>query len=294
MFAVVADGLEAGRVRCFLRYVARDGRWRKLGTEEANRFLAENYPEFLYFSPALAAYLHATPVEAIVRHHLPQPRLLQLLDEEPEDAVVADLQLLCRLLLEDGADLRYLGVTGSILLGLQRRDSDIDLVCYERAAFQQLRSRVQALIARNKFQALQDADWLEAFQRRACDLSLDEYIWHEQRKFNKAMVNQRKFDLSLVTPPRDQTGRTYTKLGKIVLEAEVLDDGYAFDYPAAYRLQHAEIEEAVSFTATYIGQAQTGERVKVSGLLEQDQFGVQRIVVGSDREALGEYIRVLR
>jgi uncharacterized protein len=271
-----------------------DGGWRKLRTDEANRFLVERYPHYLFDSTQLAAQLHATPVAEIVRHHKPQQRLLDLLAAEAEDAVVADLQLLCRLLQEDGADLQQVGVTGSILPGLQGHGSDIDLVCYDRAAFAQLRSRVQGLIGRNKLQTLQDADWLEAFQRRACDLGLDEYIWHEERKFNKAMVNQRKFDLTLVTPPREPANRVYSKLGKVVLEAEVADDVYAFDYPAAYLLHHAEIAEAVSFTATYVGQAQTGERVRIAGLLEEDQDGVRRIVVGSNREAVGEYIKVLR
>ena len=294
MFAVVAEGLEAGRIRCFLRYVSQQGHWRKLGTHAANQFLAEHYPQYLFTSAQLDADLHAVPEADVLQHHLPQQRLQQLLDAEPEDAVIADLQLLCQLLQDDGANLEQVGVTGSILPGLQRHDSDIDLVCYNRSHFQQIRNRVQALIARNKFQALQDEDWLAAFQRRACELSLDEYIWHEQRKFNKAMVNQRKFDLSLVTPPRHADTSVFSKLGKIVLDVEVANDEFAFDYPAAYPLHHPEIAEAVSFTATYIGQAQAGEWVKIAGLLEVDQQGVKRIVVGSDREALGEYIRVIR
>jgi predicted nucleotidyltransferase len=37
----------------------------------------------------------------------------------------------------------------------------------------------------------------------------------------------------------------------------------------------------------------TGETVEVAGQLEVDDQGMQRIVVGSNREALGEFIRVL-
>jgi predicted nucleotidyltransferase len=36
-----------------------------------------------------------------------------------------------------------------------------------------------------------------------------------------------------------------------------------------------------------------GETVEVSGTLEQDQHGVKRMVVGSTREAHGEYMRVI-
>jgi predicted nucleotidyltransferase len=49
----------------------------------------------------------------------------------------------------------------------------------------------------------------------------------------------------------------------------------------------------VCFTATYNGQAFNAEQVAIAGQLEQDQFGVKRVVVGSNREALGEYIKVI-
>ena len=50
----------------------------------------------------------------------------------------------------------------------------------------------------------------------------------------------------------------------------------------------------VSFTATYIGQAKTGELIEARGKIEQNQHGVIRLVVGSSREAKDEYIKVLR
>ena len=66
-----------------------------------------------------------------------------------------------------------------------------------------------------------------------------------------------------------------------------------FDYPARYRLDHNEIVEALSFTPTYNGQAFTGETVEISGVLEESGDGCRRIIVGSSREAPGEYIKVL-
>ena len=66
----------------------------------------------------------------------------------------------------------------------------------------------------------------------------------------------------------------------------------AFDYPAEFKIDHAQIKSVVSFTATYNGQAINGETIEVSGLVEQNSQGVKRIVVGSSREAYGEYIKV--
>jgi len=50
---------------------------------------------------------------------------------------------------------------------------------------------------------------------------------------------------------------------------------------------------SVCYTATYTGQAEQGERIEVAGQLEVSNTGLVRILVGSSREAEGEYIKVL-
>lgn len=294
IFAVVANGLEEDKALCFLRYVHTEGRWRKVDTEQANDFLGLHYPQYRHFSTVLDAHLHAVPVADIECHYQPRKVLRGLLEGEASDAVLTDLQHLCGLLSGMGLDLDQVGVTGSLLVGLQNHASDIDLVCYDRSQFHRARNIVQGLIAEDRCQALNDDDWLSAYQRRACDFALDDYIWHEQRKYNKAMINQRKFDLSLTIAAPDQAEQCYRKLGQIKIEVEVEDDEYGFDYPARFSLKHPDIDSIVCFTATYCGQAKAGEWVTVAGQLEIDQDGRRRIVVGSNREAIGEFIKVIR
>ncbi|MCH5375770.1 MAG: hypothetical protein JJ992_17500, partial [Planctomycetes bacterium] len=86
----------------------------------------------------------------------------------------------------------------------------------------------------------------------------------------------------------------WRKRGERVLQARVLGDGDAFDYPSRLRVEHHEISEVLSFTATYCGQACTGETIEAAGLLEVSSDGRCRLVVGTSREATGQYIRVLR
>ena len=86
---------------------------------------------------------------------------------------------------------------------------------------------------------------------------------------------------------------SYQKGVAITLECIITDDTQGFDYPAEFKIKHEQIDAIVSFTATYTGQALKGETVQVSGIVEQNQYGVKRIVVGSSREAHGEYIKVL-
>lgn len=294
LFAVVSPLEEQGKALCFLRYAYLDRQWRKLPTDQANQLLSQSYPHYLHFSAALQASLHAVPIELIKQHYQPRKVLAALLDAASDDPVINDLQQLCALFAVNGLPLHELGITGSLLVGMQTQNSDIDLVIYDRALFHRTRSLVQALIASGHCQTLQDSDWLDSFQRRGCDISLDEYIWHEQRKYNKALINGRKFDLSLLSRESEAADASFQKRGVVQIEARVIEDSHAFDYPAMFRIDHPNIGQVVCFTATYVGQAQCGEQIRVAGQLEVDGFGSQRVVVGSTREAIGEYIKVLQ
>lgn len=293
VFAVVDHRLEQGRVMCFLRYVKVGPGWKKFPTDTANALLQESFPHYIFYSSLNDVQLHAVPVEKIIRHHQPKQRLQTLLCKNAQDQVEHDLQDLCSLLKKRGLNLKQAGVTGSMLIGAQNADSDVDLVLYGRKHFFHCRYILQQLLISSQLQNLSDDDWIMSYERRLCDLSLKEYIRHERRKFNKAIINGRKFDIALLTQESVSDPVKYTKCGKTVLKAMVLDDSLAFDYPATLKIDHPQVSECVAFTATYSGQAVAGEEVEISGQLERSEKGSVRIVVGSSREAEGEYIKVI-
>lgn len=293
VFAVVEEGLENGKVLCFLRYRQQEKSWQKLATHQANKLLKTQYPQYLYFSAAKSAHLHAVPVALITAHYQPKQRLQLILSKQNLDAVEQDFVDLCHLFKAQGIALQDLGVTGSLLIAAQRSDSDIDIVVYGRKNFHQLRSVVRELMVAGKLQQLHENAWLASYQRRLCELSYADYVWHEQRKFNKALINNRKFDLNLIEPQKKRASVSYQKQGLIIIRAAVTDAQYAFDYPAKFMLAHDKVAEVICYTATYTGQAEQGETIEVSGQLEVCSTGQTRILVGSTREAEGEYIKVV-
>lgn len=290
IFAVVDATVEFGKALCFLRY----GPNGKLSTTEANALLGASFPHYLHHSDRLDADLHAVSVDCIVKHHQPRQRLRELLVAPPKDEIEGKLQRLLQLLTEGALPTDAFGVTGSLLIGRQTLASDIDLVVYDREHFFQALGKVKALVNTGLLDELDERVWRDAYNRRGCELSFEEYLWHERRKGTMGQIEGTKFDLAMIVEESvEEPTTTWRKLGQSAIKARVLDDSKAFDQPARYRIDHPEIGEVLSFTQTYAGQATTGETMEAVGKLEASDDGRKRLVVGSSREALGEFIRVV-
>jgi predicted nucleotidyltransferase len=293
VFAVVTADLEAQRILSFLRYQKGVAGYRKLGSRDADELLKKTYPHYRYYSRLRDVMLHGIHQERVAVHYQPRKRLQAIRHSPPGDEIEQKLQRLVTLFEAHGLDVEEVGVTGSLLIGVQNRCSDIDLVFYRREVFHQARRIVKTLLKNGLLQPLGDTLWRDAYERRGCSLSFDEYCWHETRKYNKAAIDQTKFDISLLTPAGWQDLLHYRKIRYCSLQVDIKDDAYSFDYPARYILDHPVIAEAVSYTATYVGQAERGERVEIRGHLEVSAIGHLRIVIGSNREATDEYIKVI-
>ncbi len=300
VFAVVSDKQENDCCLCFLRYIRSEtkNKWQKLDTKQANLYLRKNFPSYLYYSSVFDAALHAVPTLKINKHHQATKRLIDLVAcKEPKNSLQVKLVQLITLLVKNGTDLDFLGVTGSFLIGAENDKSDIDLVVYDRKVFHQTRTVINNLIKENHLSALDQDFWEDAYKRRLPSLTFDEYVWHEKRKYNKAVFENIKFDLSLVTDDQKQehSNQPYKKVGKVEITTEVSNDEYAFDTPSSYSLKHPQLQRLICFTPTYTGQAFIGETVEVSGFIEESEDGNdRRIIIGSSREAPGEYIKVIR
>jgi predicted nucleotidyltransferase len=290
LFAVVDDTIEDGKVLCFLRY----GPHGKLTTAAANALLRDSYPGYLHHSTRLEADLHAVPLASIACHHQPRQRAGEILLHGALDPIEGKLVHLLTLLVGGGLPTDSLGVTGSLLIRRQTPRSDLDVVVYGRGNFFQALAWVSALVEAGLVDELDGPAWRDAYDRRGCALSYEEYCWHERRKGNKGLIEGTKFDLALIVEKaEEETPVIWHKTGPAIVTARVLDDTRAFDQPARYSIDHAEIGEVLSFTQTYAGQAKTGETIESAGKVEASNDGRKRLVVGSNREALGEFIRVV-
>ena len=297
IFAVVSYQPQDEKVGCFLRYIFEGNIWEKVDTEKANTLLKQSYPQYCYQSKQFEASFHAVSVSDIIKHYRPEERLRSVLQHEPTDEIEQKLHKLISILVHCGVNYNLLGLTGSMLINQQRKKSDIDLVVYGREAFLQTRQAVQKALAESIIDKLSIALMEDNYNRRAGELSFDEFSWHENRKFNKAAIDGTKFDIGMVCLANEleHDYQQYQKQGIHTVKTKVVDDHKAFDFPALYVVDDELTPEVVSFTHTYVGQARVGEIIEVSGTVERNvATGKCRLIVGSSREAEGEYIKVCK
>lgn len=184
-----------------------------------------------------------------------------------------------------------IGCTGSLLCGLENENSDIDMVVYGKHWFT-AQELVRKGILDGTIYELSPDMWHKVYEKRKPEISYDQFVCHELRKWNRGQIEGTYFDI-LYTRSYDNlwnapTGRGII-LGRKVIQAKVTDASLAFDSPAVYEVEHESVSRVLSFTHTYSGQARSGETIEACGICEQHGHELW-LVVGTTREARGEYI----
>ena len=274
----------ADKIGCILRYVpdadgervhASGTRYKKYDFEDAFAFIAQHKPQY-------AALLQRIPYSDVKRVLKPDEELPHIARQHPRVQKLIDL-----FSLPSGT----IGCTGSLLCGLENEDSDIDMVVYGRHWF-----TAQALVRQGifdgKVDGLSSEMWKKVYDKRKPEIPYEEFVLHEQRKWNRGQIEGTYFDI-LYTRSYDELKSAHPGKGKVIgketIEAKVTDASLSFDNPAIYEIEHESVSRVLSFTHTYSGQALAGETIEACGVLEQ--HGNERwLVVGTTREARGEYI----
>jgi len=281
----VADYCHEGGIRSILRYVpdpegkrGADKKYRKLDFDDAFVFMKKERPEWV-------SDVHIVPWDSVKRILAPEKRLPSLVKKNSKvRAIVNTLNAIPP---------DKMGVTGSLLAGLENESSDIDFIVYGSSWFKARDIIARAKMEKSPITEISDEMWHEIYRKRKPELSFDEFLRHELRKGNRGMVGGTYFDLLYVRDWKDIApclrGRD---VGIETIEATVTNDDFSFDSPAIYKIDHPEISYVLSYTHTYAGQALVGERIEARGVVEV-VGNMKRLVVGTTREPKGEWIRSL-
>lgn len=307
----------------------KDGRrYRKVGSAEAYTYLRENHPDYLYFCNVTNVEMMGVPLDKVERIIKPEDRLLGIKKTFEAGGEVKNPELIAKLMditdfFHFMADIPYdhLGISGSILPGLQKDDvSDLDFVVY---GLDNHRNAIKAFKEhRGKEVYIEDVDkhitvhgitndyWDFVYNKRMSDASLtkEEFRWYENRKANRGTINGTLFDI-LATKDYDEISgvwgdTVYEPQGIAQIEADIVSALGAFDNPSLYTIENVrvlegvefDLTEVVSFTHTYAGEVVEGEHVIAKGKVEKvivnGEDSHYRLVVGTTREAIDEYLKL--
>jgi predicted nucleotidyltransferase len=293
IFSVVCYDLGEEVVKCLLRYIPDDrgervadrGRYRKLDFEEAYAFLGSHCPEYV------KGGMQVVPKADIIELLRPEDELPLI--ARREERVRTVFELLGTRISRD-----RIGITGSYLCGLNSANSDLDFVLYGLSNFNRAREVIEAAEEEGILVEINDAMWRRIYNKRQPELSYNCFVAHEQRKKNRGAIGNTYLDI-LYTRDREeikQLDMTNYEIGEregyAKITAEVKDASFSFDNPAVYEIEHPDISKVLSFTHTYVGQALAGETIEARGVIERRKHEL-RLVVGTTRDAKGEWIRSL-
>lgn len=321
-FATTSYPHPEGIILSFLRYIPdhngertkNSSRYSKVDTTQAYQFIKGGYPEYLFDSDVTGEKMMGVPRDKVSEILKPETRLKEIM-ACPENELLENVVEVADFFHEE-ADISYkhMGVSGSILPGLyDTQESDIDFVIY---GLKNHRNAVDTFARlknqpKSPLKSIGDEFWNKLYEKRIKDssLTIDEFKWYENRKSNRGVVHGVLFDI-LATREWDEMEGTYggtssESLGVLKIECTITNALASFDNPAVYEVDEVEIvegpdfhvDELASFTHTYAGQVNEGERVITQGKLEKitdKKTGKSRnrLVVGTTREALGEYIKL--
>ncbi|HNI42513.1 MAG TPA: DNA polymerase subunit beta [Methanoregulaceae archaeon] len=284
LYAVAAyDNRE--RAGCILRYlpdpsgerVDQEGkRYHKLEFEEAFAYILREKPEY-------ADSIQRIPVEDIRKVLKPEDEI---------GAIARRNTRVARLVSIFDLPEKTYGCTGSLLVGLENDGSDIDLVVYGRMFFT-ARELLRFAIKKGRIDPISDDMWENIYRKRNPELSLDDFLIHEKRKWNRGQIENVYFDILFTRSYKALHSLPITKgpsCGVVTIKATVTDASLAFDSPAVYLIDHEEVSKVLSFSHTYSGQAIAGELIEARGICEE-HYGEKWLIVGTTRDARGEYIR---
>jgi len=288
---------------CFIRFYPtsegerlRDGlKYKKIyKLKERFEFLRKNYPKYLFYSPQLDLELQGVNIKDIKKIYTPRKYFQKLENKETHSNIEQDSLDLCYLFIkESNFPKDSIGITGSPMVGLNKEDSDIDLIIYGTENSLNFQSNLENLFNKdsNDLRKYTLHEYKEHYQWRAggSGVAFEDFLKTEKRKLHQGKYREREFFIRYLKSPEDWKGTfydyKYKDFGRIKAKAKIIDANYSIFTPCEYKIAPFEIlaiskeinfndvkknlRYINSFRGRFCEQAREQEKVLVEGKLEK-------------------------
>jgi len=253
---------------------------------ERYELLKKRFPQYLVFDQVFNEWLCEVPTEAIKHHYKPVDHLRKLRQKTQLTQLEKAALKLADLLKKD-ADIAWsaLGVSGSLLVGLQTPKSDIDLVVYGTQICHKVYTALKTLVKDrgSPVKSYSKGELRHLFDFRSKDTTapFEDFVRTESRKVLQGRFNGHDYFIRCVKgwdEIQEKYGTIhYQHMGYAQIKARVTDDSQMIFTPCHYKIDNVQIvegpdvkpiRELVSFRGRFCEQARNNEHVTAQGKVE--------------------------
>jgi len=289
---------------CFIRfYPDKNGDRVKCNTyfkkiydlNERYNLLRERFPQYLFFSKPFDLELQGVKNEDIKKIYTPRDCFRNLEYRNDLNSIEKKSKDLCELFISEGnLDKELIGISGSLMVGLNKIDSDIDIVIYGTENSLNFQIKLENIFDNSeicKIYTLEEFRTHYDWRVGGSDIQFEDFLKSEKRKLHQGKYFGLDFYIRYIKSPEDWKGSyydyQYINLGRIKIKAEILDSINSIFTPCSYKikcikilekkLNSADIDikkinEINSFRGRFCEQARNGEIVLIEGKLENVKF----------------------
>ena len=289
---------------CFLRFYPhpegdriKDGiRYKKIyNLNERYSLLRTFYPDYLFYSKELDLETQGVYNNDIKKIYSPRDSLKELSEKKSLSNVENCSKTLCELFIDKGnLSKDSVGITGSVMIGLNKEDSDIDIIIYGTKTSLKFQEKLIDLFAEpNQLRKYNPEEYKSHYIWRVggSDISFKEFMRSEQRKLHQGKFHGNDFFIRYIKSPNDWKGKfydyQYKNCGRIKAKGLIIDSKDSIFTPCSYKIKTLKILEKEStlekinlkkileinsFRARFCEHAKEGDTVLVEGKLEKVLF----------------------
>jgi len=263
--------------------------------DERFSLLKANYPQYLFSSKECDMELQAVKNEEIEQIYSPRAYYLSLYNSKKLSQMEETSKELCELFVDEaGIPDDSIGITGSQMVGLSKKKSDIDLIIYGTENSLKFQKSIRQIFkAPNKCRMYNKEEYKNHYNWRVggSDIPYVTFLKSEMRKQHQGKYKDIDFFIRYIKSPEDWKGNYYNykfkNLGRIHIKAEIIDSKDSIFTPCRYKIKPLEIysstlienqnildklNEVYSFRGRFCEQAVNNEKVLLNGKLEKVQF----------------------